>query len=120
MLQRLRVIIADDHASVRTAVRRILEPHCEVVAVAINGEDLLRQVADMAPNVVVTDVAMPMMNGFDACRVIRRTYPLVSVVIVTALVDDDLAVRASDVGASALVQKMNMAWELPGVVLALR
>ena len=117
--ERPRVIVADDHPRVQTALRRLLEPHCDVVSIAIDGEDLLRQVGDVLPDVVVTDINMPRMNGLDACRHIRRTYPSVSVVIVTGLLDDDLAARATDMGASAVVHKMKMAWELPAVVVAL-
>lgn len=100
------------------ALRRLLEPHCEVVAIAIDGEDLLRQVGDMVPDVVVTDIAMPRMNGLDACRHIRRDYPSVRVVIVTGLPDDDLVAGASEVGASALVFKIDVAEELAAAVLA--
>ena len=99
------------------ALRRILQPHCDVVSIAIDGEDLLRQVGNMVPDVVVTDIAMPRMNGLDACRHIRRDYPSVRVVIVTGLPDDDLVAGASEVGASALVFKIDVAEELPAAVL---
>lgn len=63
MSQRPRVVVADDHPAVRSALTRILEPHVDVVSVAIDGEDLLRQVGDVLPDVVVTDISMPKMNG---------------------------------------------------------
>lgn len=63
MSQRPRVVVADDHPAVRSALTRILEPHVDVVSVAIDGEDLLRQVGDVLPDVVVTDISMPKTNG---------------------------------------------------------
>ena len=73
--QRRRVVVAGDHPSVLTALVRLLKPHCDVVSVAGDGEELLRQVEEALPDVVVTDLAMPRMNGLDACRHIRRLYP---------------------------------------------
>jgi DNA-binding NarL/FixJ family response regulator len=119
MSQRPRVVVADDHPAVRSALTRILAPHADVVSVAIDGEDLLRQVGDVLPDVVVTDISMPKMNGLDACRHIRRTYPTVRVVIVSELLDDVLSAGALELGASATVRKTEMARELPAAVLAL-
>jgi CheY-like chemotaxis protein len=110
-------VIADDHPAVLTALTRILEPHVDVVGAAIDGEDLLRQVAALLPDAVVTDISMPRMDGLDACRHIRRMYPAIPVVIVSELLDDDMG--ASQLGASAVVRKIHMARELPTAVLAL-
>ena len=115
--RRRRVVVADDHPDVLRALTRILEPHVDVVAVAIDGEDLLRQVGHVLPDAVVTDISMPRMNGLDACRLIRRMYPSVLVVLVSELLDDDMG--ASELGASAVVRKLNMARELPSTVLSL-
>ena len=89
-----------------------------MVSVAIDGEDLLRQVGDVLPDVVVTDICMPKMNGLDACRHIRRTYPTVRVVIVSELLDDVLSAGALESGASAAIRKTAMVRELPAAVLA--
>src|SRR4051794_31431876 len=117
MFQRRRIIVAADPPAVLTALTRILEPHVDVVAVAIDGEDLLRQVGNLRPDAVVTDICMPRMNGLDACRHIREMYPAVRVVIVSELLDDDTG--ATELGASAVVRKIHMARELPAAVLGL-
>jgi DNA-binding NarL/FixJ family response regulator len=117
MSQRRRVVIADDHPGVLVALTRILDPHVDVVAVAIDGEDLLRQVGNLLPDAVVTDISMPRMNGLDACRLIRRMYPAVAVVIVSELLDDDT--DACALGASAVVRKLDVGRELPAAVLGL-
>jgi DNA-binding NarL/FixJ family response regulator len=120
MDRRRRVVLADDHPAVLLALTRILEPHVEVVAVASDGEDLLRQVGNLSPDAVVTDISMPRMNGLDACRHIHRMYPTVRVVIVSELLDDDtMTADAFEAGASAVVRKTQMARELPAVMLAL-
>jgi DNA-binding NarL/FixJ family response regulator len=119
MSQPCRVIIADDHAAVLAALKRILAPHCLVVSTAIDGEELLRQVGDLLPNIVVTDISMPRLNGLDACCSIRRTYPSVRVVIVSELLDDDVIAVAFKFGASAVVRKVDMIDKLPAAVLAL-
>ena len=113
MAERLRVVIAEDHPAVLAELTRILAPHVHVVAVAIDGEDLLRQVGNLLPDVVVTDIAMPRMNGLSACRLIRRAYPAVRIVIVSELLDDDLTAFALELGASTVVRKTEMARELP-------
>ena len=71
----------------------------------------------MSPDVVVTDIDMPRMNGLDACRYIRRHYASVRVVIVSGLPDDDLAAAAASAGASAMIYKMDMAQDLLAAVL---
>src|SRR6476620_7378283 len=117
MFHRLRVVIADDHLGVLTALTRILEPHVDVIGLAIDGEDLLRQVDTSLPDAVVTDICMPRMDGLSACCHIRQMYPAIRVVIVSELLDDDTG--ACELGASAVVRKMQMARELPAAVLAL-
>jgi DNA-binding NarL/FixJ family response regulator len=77
----------------------------------------VRLVRAMSPDVVVTDIDMPRMNGLDACRYIRRHYPSVRVVIVSGLPDDDLAAAAASAGASAMIYKMDMAQDLLAAVL---
>jgi DNA-binding NarL/FixJ family response regulator len=120
MSRRPRVAIADDHPAVLIALARILEPHVDVVAVANDGDDLLQQVGNLSPDVVVTDILMPRMNGLDACRHIRRMYPAVLVVIVSNLLnDEDTMGLAFESGASAVVHKPRMVKELPAAVLAL-
>jgi DNA-binding NarL/FixJ family response regulator len=117
LAQRVRVVVADDNHSVRAALRRLLEPHCDVIALASDGVELLHLVRETFPDVVVTDINMPRMNGLDACRYIRRHYPSVRVVIVSGLRDDDLAAAATEAGASAMIYKTEMAQDLLAAVL---
>jgi len=63
MSQRPRVVVADDHPAVRSALTRILEPHVDMVSVAIDSKDLLRQAGNVLLDVVATDISMPKMKG---------------------------------------------------------
>jgi CheY-like chemotaxis protein len=120
MRWRPRVVIADDHPAVLVALTRILEPHVDIVAVAVDGQDLLQLVGNLSPDAVVTDISMPRMNGLDACGHIRRMYPAVRIVIVSELLDDDgMTAEAFARGASSVVRKSEMARKLPAAVLAL-
>ena len=102
MPNKRRVVVAEDHPAVMAAPRRILEPYCDVVSTAIDGEDLLREVDSALPDVVVTDDFMPKMNGLDACRAIRQTYPSVRIAFVSEFLDDDVMASAFELGATAV------------------
>lgn len=117
MPRRPRVIIADDHPDVITAVMWLLEPHCEVISTAADGDTLMQQVGQSIPDVVVTDILMPQMNGLDACRHIRRMYPFINVVVITELADEDVIEYALQAGACAVISKRSMTAQLPRVVL---
>jgi DNA-binding NarL/FixJ family response regulator len=115
---RRRVIIADDHAAVLAGLFKILRPHCEIVSTAVDGDELLQQVREMVPDVVITDIFMPKMNGLAACRHIRQHHPAVIVVMVSEYLDDDVSAAAFEAGASAVVRKADMVEELTAAVTA--
>jgi DNA-binding NarL/FixJ family response regulator len=89
------------------------------VAAAADGETLLQHVENLLPDVVVTDVLMPRMNGLEACGRIHRDHPTLSVIVISELHDEDLLLRAFQVGASAMLRKHEIAQELPGALLVL-
>ncbi len=102
---RPRVLLADDYSALLTAWRRLLEPTCDVVGSVGNGRALLEAAVALSPDVVVADLAMPEVNGLDACRQIKRTNPRTKVVLVTAGGDEWVARAAFRAGASAFVLK---------------
>jgi len=119
VVRRPRVVIADDHLAVLILLRRILDPHCDIVATAADGETLIKQVEQLSPDVVVTDVLMPRINGLEACGRIRKHHPKVSVIVISEMEDEDLLLRAFQVGASAMLRKHEIAQELPAALLVL-
>ena len=102
---RPRVLLADDHAGILTALQRMLEPSCDVVGRVTDGSALLEAAGRYQPDVIVLDVTMPEIDGLEACRQIMVAAPNTRIVFLTA--DDDAAVRqrALSLGASAFVLK---------------
>lgn len=85
MAHLIRVLIADDYARSRSGLRALLAtcPEVEVVGEAVNGQEAIHQVAECHPDVVLMDARMPMMDGMEATRQIKRRWPKVKVVIFT-------------------------------------
>jgi DNA-binding NarL/FixJ family response regulator len=110
--RRPRVVLADDFPPLLVALRRLLEPGCDVVGSSSSGHDAVATVMDLKPDVIVLDVRMHDLNGLEACRQIRQLSPDTSVILMTAADDADLRTRAFQVGASAFVAKGSVADEL--------
>lgn len=109
---RPRVLLADDYEPLLTAWRRLLEPSCEVVGAVCDGRALLAAAIALVPDVIVADLAMPEMNGIEACREIRQIVPNAKIVVVTAGGDEWIARAAFRAGASAFVLKHSAADDL--------
>ena len=106
------ILIADDHALVAEGYVKILEPDYEIVGTVADGQALLREVANRHPNIVILDIAMPLLNGLDAAQQIKRKMPDVKVVFVTMNNDEDLIAEAFRRGASGYLPKTSTATEL--------
>ncbi len=104
---RIRVLLVDDHTVVRQGLRMVLslEPDLEVVGEAANGREALERVAALAPQVVLMDLLMPVMNGVDATRAIKAEYPEIEVVALTSVLEDRLVIDAVEAGAAAYLLK---------------
>lgn len=111
-MKRPRVLLADDHRLLREAFAQLLAPHCEVVGAVGDGRALLAAAQETHPEVVVLDIAMPLLNGLDAARQLKRLMPAVKVIFLTVSEDPDLAAEAFRVGASGFLLKNSAASEL--------
>jgi DNA-binding NarL/FixJ family response regulator len=112
MKNRPRILLADDHQMLLDALRRLLEPRCEIVGIACNGRALIDLAASVRPEVIVLDIAMPGLNGMDACAQLRRTMPDMRLVFLTANEDPDVAAEAISLGASGFLLKSSASAEL--------
>jgi DNA-binding NarL/FixJ family response regulator len=110
-------VLAEDHARVAEELRGLLAAEFDVVATVADGHALLRAVEDFDPDVIVTDIEMPGLDGIAATAALRARRPGARVVIATVHDDPDLAERGYAAGALAYVLKRTAAREL---VLALR
>src|SRR5436190_1544633 len=111
-MKRPRVLLADDHRLLREAFARLLEPGCEVVGAVADGRALLKAAPELQPDLIVLDIAMPLLNGLDAARQLKRTMPEVKVIFLTVSEDPDLAAEAFRAGGSAYLLKNSAASEL--------
>jgi len=111
-LKRPRVLLADDHRMLLDALKRIIEPRCEVVGTANDGRALLEAAAKLQPEIIVLDIAMPQLNGLDAARHIKRTMPKVKLIFMTMNEEPDIVGEAFRAGASGFLLKQAAAFEL--------
>ncbi len=109
---RPQVLIADDHAIFAEALRLLLEKSYRVVGTVADGRALLSATTRLAPDVIVVDIGMPLLNGLDAALRIRERMPKVKLVFLTMQDDPNLAAAAMEMGAAAFVLKHSAGSEL--------
>jgi DNA-binding NarL/FixJ family response regulator len=105
--RRLRILIADDQPIIRTMVRSTLEkvPHFEVCAEAEDGAKAIEQAQKLKPDVVVLNVTMPVLNGFETAREIKATLPETAIVILSTHADQRFVEAAKKIGVRSYVAK---------------
>lgn len=111
-MQLPKVLLADDHTLINAAFEMLLKPHCEIVGTVTDGRALVDIVPRVNPDVVIVDIAMPLLNGLDAARQLKRITPRVKLIFVTMNEDPDLALAAMDAGASGYILKKSLPSEL--------
>jgi len=107
-----RVLLADDHAVVAQGLEALLKKSFDLVGVVHDGRALVDAAEKLRPDVIVTDISMPGLNGLDAIRQIRAHRPAAKIVVLTMHQDTQLAVEAFRAGASGYVLKVSPAEEL--------
>jgi two-component system, NarL family, response regulator NreC len=104
---KLRVLIADDHGVVRKGLRLLLQqyPEIEVVGEAANGREVVQQASELNPNVILMDVAMPLLNGIEAAEQIRKANDQIGVIMLTMHADEGYLLRALNAGVRGYLLK---------------
>ena len=113
-MRKITILLVDDHTVVRQGLRALLESEddMEVVGEAENGRQAVQFVRENAPDVVVMDVAMPLLNGLEATRQVLKTAPSTRVLVLSSYSDDDCVHQLNDAGVSGYLIKQTAADDL--------
>jgi len=107
-----KVLLADDHPLIREGMHSILEPDYEIVGEAKDGRELVRAALELRPDVIVTDIAMPNLNGLEAIRQLQKENLSAKIIFLTMHASVDFAVQAFRLGASGYLMKVDASEEL--------
>lgn len=111
-MTRAKILLADDHRIVAEGLRGLLEPDFELVGIVEDGRAMLEAVDKLKPDVVVADVSMPLLNGIEAVRQLKKKNKNIRVVMLTMHLDVTYAASAFEAGASGYVLKHSAPSEL--------
>ena len=118
----VRVLLVDDHQMVRQGLIFFLatQPGIDVVGQAASGEEAIRLVETLQPDVVLMDIVLPHLDGIEALRVIKETYPATDVIVLSSFIDDQKLKQAIQAGAAGYLMKDIDQEELAAAVHATR
>jgi DNA-binding NarL/FixJ family response regulator len=113
-MQKIRVLVVDDHTIVRDGITALLglAGDIDVVGEATNGNEALKMVEELKPDVVLMDIAMPIMGGLEATRRIVKEFPKTRVLVITQHDDKEYVFPVIESGASGLISKSGASSEL--------
>ncbi|MBP1689648.1 MAG: two component transcriptional regulator, LuxR family, partial [Deltaproteobacteria bacterium] len=109
--ERTKVLLADDHTIVREGILSLLQAHqgITVVGTAENGQEAIEKARLTFPDIVVMDIAMPLLNGIEATRQLRRLLPQTKVIVLTMYADEEYVLRALQAGVRGYLLKRSAA-----------
>jgi len=108
----VRVVLADDHALVLGAFSQLLSPDVDVVGTASDGRELIKVVKQHKPDVVVSDISMPLLNGLDACIKLLKLFPDLKFIALTVRDEPELVAEVIRAGAKGYLLKSSAVTEL--------
>jgi len=111
-VSRLRFLIADDHPIFAEAIGLLLGKEFEVIGIVNDGRALMVEAERLSPDVIIVDIGMPLLNGFDAAIRVRQKLPKVKLIFLTMQNDTLMAAAATALGSSAYILKQSAAGEL--------
>jgi len=109
---RSRVIVADDHTLIAELCQRLLASEFDVVSIVGDGRSLVREVGRLKPDLVLVDIAMPILNGLDAGEQVKKDWPAIKLLYLTVNLDPQVAAEAFRRGASGYLLKTCASSEL--------
>ena len=116
----IRILLVDDHTVMRTGLRALLDrrPEFQVTGEAGNGREALTAAESLSPDVIVMDIAMPLLNGIEATRQITARWPNMAVVILSMHSDEGYLLKALKAGARGYLLKDSAEGDLVGAIQA--
>ncbi len=111
-MNRPRIFLADDHTLLLEAFTTLLESKCDIIGTATDGREMLKEVKKLKPDVVVLDINMPNLNGFDAGEKLKKLLPDIKLLFLTVNEDPDLVTEAFRIGANGYLLKNSASSEL--------
>jgi two-component system response regulator NreC len=119
-MSKIRILIVDDHTIVREGVRILLEaqPDMQVAGEAADGQAAIALVRELQPAIVLIDIAMPVLNGLEATRAIKREFPQIQVIGLTMYESDEYFFQLLNAGASGYVLKKAASGDLLAAIRA--
>jgi two-component system response regulator NreC len=117
---KIKLLLADDHAVLRAGLRALLnsQPDIEVIAEAADGEEAIRKSVELTPDIVIMDISMPILNGLEATKEIKKRNPAVKVLVLTVHEDESYLHRMLRAGASGYIPKKAADTELLAAIRA--
>lgn len=109
---RSRILLGDDHSLMLEGIRRLLEADYDLVGSAEDGTAIVREAIRLKPDIIVLDISMPILNGIDAAKEIRRELPNAKLVFISMHANAIYVRKAMEAGASAYVLKSGASEEL--------
>jgi DNA-binding NarL/FixJ family response regulator len=116
-VNKIRVVLADDHQAVTAEVRRVIIDRCEVIAVAEDGKQAVAAVLTLNPDILIVDISMPVLDGLQAARQLQKANSRTRIVFLTIHEDHDFVAAALSAGAVGYVTKARLATDLIPAVL---
>jgi DNA-binding NarL/FixJ family response regulator len=108
----MRIVLADDHRYVLELIRGLLEPAFDVVGAVEDGEALVEAAVNLQPDVIITDISMPKLNGIEAADRLRKSGSSSKIVFLTVHAHPDFVQAALKTGALAYVSKSRITTDL--------
>ena len=106
------IVLADDHVLVAEGIRKMLAHKYEIRGIVTDGRALLKAIEEHAPDIAIVDISLPLLNGLDVSRQLRKHHPTVKIIILTMHSDPSCVTEAFRIGVSGYVLKQSVCSEL--------
>lgn len=115
-IKKPRLLMADDHSIMLAGLRKLVEGTCEVIGAVEDGRALVEAAEQLRPDLILVDISMPLLNGMDAARQIKKSVPDAKLIFLTMHASPVFATEALQAGASGYLLKQSAASELPQAI----